>query len=102
MPPPAPHAPPHVAPHCTAQVYDAFGTVRYSSPEMALDIGIGQRTDVWSAGVVLYFLMSGVAPFLKRDEVDTLNYIKKKPKVGVHGGTVCVWSGGGQGSLPMC
>ena len=64
-----------------SQVRDAFGTVRYSSPEMAADENIGQKTDVWSAGIVMYFMLCGSAPFLKRDEVDTLNYIKNKPKV---------------------
>lgn len=47
---------------------DAFGTVRYSSPEMANDTGIGQKTDIWSAGVVMYFMLSGAAPFLKSSD----------------------------------
>ena len=63
------------------QITDAFGTVRYSSPEMAADSGIGQKTDIWSAGALMYFMLSGSAPFLKKDDVDTLDYIKKKPKV---------------------
>lgn len=62
-------------------VKDAFGTVRYSSPEMALDSGIGHKTDIWSAAVVMYYLLSGQAPFLKQNDVDTLNYIKNKPQV---------------------
>ncbi len=61
-------------------ITDAFGTVRYSSPEMAADSGIGQKTDVWSVGALMYFMLSGTAPFLKKDDIDTLNYIKKKPK----------------------
>ncbi|GAX85949.1 hypothetical protein CEUSTIGMA_g13365.t1 [Chlamydomonas eustigma] len=66
-------------------INDAFGTVRYSSPEMAADSGIGQKTDVWSAGALMYFMLSGSAPFLKKDDIDTLNYIKKKPKVKFSG-----------------
>ncbi|MEW5302698.1 MAG: hypothetical protein WDW36_005452 [Sanguina aurantia] len=61
-------------------VREAFGTVRYSSPEMANDL-CGQKTDIWSAGVVMYLLLCGQAPFLRKDDEDTLNMIKKKPKV---------------------
>ena len=71
-------------------VKDAFGTVRYSSPEMALDSGIGQKTDIWSAGVVMYYLLCGQAPFLKQNDVDTLNMIKKGPKV-LHYSTSIIW-----------
>jgi serine/threonine protein kinase len=48
---------------------------------MAADSGIGQKTDIWSSGALMYFMLSGSAPFLKKDDLDTLDYIKKKPKV---------------------
>ncbi|GLI66227.1 hypothetical protein VaNZ11_009966 [Volvox africanus] len=65
-------------------VRNAFGTVRYASPEMANDV-CGQKADIWSAGVVMYILLCGRAPFLKSNDIDTLNFIKNGPKVKFNG-----------------
>jgi len=62
------------------EVRGAFGTVRYSSPEMA-NASAGQKTDVWSVGVVLYTLLSGRAPFLAASDAKTLQMIAKGPLV---------------------
>lgn len=67
------------------KVRDAFGTVRYCSPEMANSM-CGQKTDVWSAGIILYQMLSGQAPFRKKgDEVKTLKMIQGGPKVKFSG-----------------
>ncbi|KXZ51123.1 hypothetical protein GPECTOR_13g610 [Gonium pectorale] len=65
-------------------VRNAFGTVRYASPEMANDV-CGQKADIWSAGVVMYILLCGRAPFLRANDVDTLNLIKGGPRVKFSG-----------------
>ncbi|KIY93262.1 hypothetical protein MNEG_14700 [Monoraphidium neglectum] len=58
----------------------AFGTVRYSSPEMARDV-CGQRSDVWSAGVVIYQILAGRVPFLKDTDEATLSLLQRGPEV---------------------
>ncbi len=62
------------------EVPHAFGTVRYSSPEMAAH-SAGPASDVWSAGIVLYQVLTGRVPFLKDTDTETLNYICKGPEV---------------------
>lgn len=62
------------------EVRHAFGTVRYSSPEMAND-SAGQKSDLWSAGVVMYQMLAGQCPFLKGKDEDTLAVLKKGPTV---------------------
>lgn len=62
------------------QIRHAFGTVRYSSPEMARDRA-GQKSDVWSAGVVVYHILAGRVPFLKDTDHDTLKLLMKNPQV---------------------
>jgi len=59
---------------------NVFGTVTYCSPEMA-NKSCGQKTDVWSAGVILYFMFSGRPPFVYKTKEAVLCRLKRHPTV---------------------
>lgn len=57
---------------------NVYGTIRYSSPEMANHFA-GPKTDVYSAGVVMYILMTGQLPFPVKTEDALLKRLKRYP-----------------------
>jgi len=58
-----------------------LGTVGYMSPEQARGQEVDQRSDIWSYGVVLYEMLTGVLPFNGDYEAVTIyNILNEEPK----------------------
>ena len=49
---------------------DRSGTLAYLSPEIVAGMSHTHLTDVWSLGVVLHILLSGIIPFLSMDKTE--------------------------------
>jgi len=52
-----------------------IGTVPYMSPEQASGVGTDHQSDLFSAGIVMYEMISGELPFQAPDERGTINQI---------------------------
>ena len=55
------------------------GSLRYASPEQITGLPIDERTDVFSAGVLLYELLTGELPFKGQSDVEILHRIATAP-----------------------
>jgi serine/threonine protein kinase/Tol biopolymer transport system component len=55
-----------------------MGTVRYMSPEHLRERPVDERADIWSFGVVLHEMVTGVTPFEARSRNEIIALILKK------------------------
>ena len=54
-----------------------LGTVGYMSPEQVLGVSTDARSDIFSLGVILHEMLSGIAPFHGDSAIETLHAILK-------------------------
>lgn len=55
------------------------GTLSYMAPEHLLNEAVDGRADLWSLGVILYHMVTGLTPFVEDEPVDLVLSICRKP-----------------------
>ena len=67
----------------TASQTGVTGTVRYMSPEQAMDRALDQRCDIWALGVVFAEMLTGNTPFHAESITAMLFSILNEPPKGL-------------------
>ena len=57
------------------RLLDMVGNPYYVSPEMIKGKKYDEKTDVWSAGVILYIMLSGCPPFKGKDNDEVIQAV---------------------------
>jgi serine/threonine protein kinase len=62
----------------TTRPGEVFGTISYMSPEQVRGLPVDARTDIWSAGIVLYEMIVGHRPFYGPTRSDVIASILQR------------------------
>ena len=62
-------------PNSTKRHYDICGSPYFCSPEMLKGIGYNEKTDVWSCGIIMYYLLVGSFPFDAKSDLEVCHEI---------------------------
>ena len=54
---------------------DCIGTPLFMAPEIIKFKRYNEKVDIWSIGIIAYFLLSGTFPFIGKDKDDILHKI---------------------------
>ena len=58
------------------QLMDDCGTLSYIAPDILRKNGYGRSVDMWSAGVLFYYMLCGKLPFKNRNKFSLFDDIK--------------------------
>eukprot|EP00124_Ichthyophonus_hoferi_P005032 Ihof_evm1s647 gene=Ihof_evmTU1s647 len=61
--------------HPSEKVGDSVGTLKYNAPEVINDRSYNKPVDIWSAGIIVYILLTGRFPFNVKSRYDLVDAI---------------------------
>jgi serine/threonine protein kinase len=63
------------------RMVDGYGTLSYVAPEVLLRTPYNKEVDIWSMGVILFYMLSGRLPFRGKQEQEVAEKIVYDPLV---------------------
>jgi serine/threonine protein kinase len=67
----------HIPNKKAGAVVDVIGDTEFCAPEMLLFEPVQPGSDMWSLGVIMYILLSGISPFFDEDESKVILSVQK-------------------------
>ena len=61
------------------KLVEGFGTLYYAAPEIIQNMPYNKEVDVWSLGVILYYMFTGCYPFMGKEEDEIEDKIINEP-----------------------
>ena len=61
------------------KLVEGFGTLYYAAPEIIQNLPYNKEIDVWSLGVILFYIFTGYYPFIGKEEAEIEDKIINEP-----------------------